>query len=182
MVFVCRTVCLLTAAKVAFPDPAWVSRQPPLSWVSLRERRMESLKTLYLIDDDMDDLDFFCEAVQQVDSSIICFKSSDSEYALRSFQQGEIPLPDLIFLDLNMPLIDGRTFLCEIKKIDEYASIPVIIYSTSAHPKDIDDTRKLGAAGFITKPFSQEVLVNQLQILLRQHSHHLTRSVEVSGN
>ena len=76
---------------------------------------MESLRTLYLIDDDTDDLDFFCEAVSAIDKRIICFKSSDSASALKAFQNHDVPLPDIIFLDLNMPLIDGRTFLTELK-------------------------------------------------------------------
>ena len=144
-------------------------------------RWMDSLKTLYLIDDDADDLDFFCEAVNSVDSSIICFKTADSESALRAFQQREVPLPDLIFLDLNMPLVDGRTFLAEIKKLDEYATIPVIIYSTSSHSRDVDDTMKLGAAGFMTKPYSQEALIDQLQDILEKHSYRLTPSVETAS-
>jgi CheY-like chemotaxis protein len=141
---------------------------------------MENLKTLYLIDDDTDDLEFFCEAVNSVDSSIICFKTADSENALRAFQQHEVPLPDMIFLDLNMPLVDGRMFLAEIKKINAYANIPVIIYSTSRHSKDMDDTMKLGAAGFMTKPHSQEVLVNQLQTILSEYSYRLSQPEEMS--
>lgn len=144
-----------------------------------KDALMENLKTLYLIDDDTDDLEFFCEALNCVDSSIVCFKTANSETALRAFQQFEVPLPDLIFLDLNMPLVDGRTFLSEIKKINEYANIPVIIYSTSSHSKDINDTMKLGAAGFMTKPYSQETLVKQLQELLSQHSHRLAEPEEV---
>lgn len=142
---------------------------------------MDNFKTLYLIDDDTDDLEFFCEAVNSIDSSIICFRSADSENALRSFQQHEVPLPDLIFLDLNMPLIDGRTFLTELKKINAYANIPVIIYSTSSHTKDVEDTMKLGAAGFMTKPYSQEVLVNQLQDILAEYSQALSPREEFTS-
>lgn len=140
---------------------------------------MENLKTLYLIDDDVDDLEFFCEAVTRIDGSIICFKRADSGEALRAFQQHDVPLPDLIFLDLNMPLVDGRTFLTELKKISAYANVPVIIYSTSSHSRDIEDTKQLGAAGFMTKPYSQEVLINQLQELLSQYSHRLTEPADI---
>ena len=136
---------------------------------------MESLRTLYLIDDDTDDLDFFCEAVSTIDEKIICFKSSDSASALKAFQNHDVPLPDLIFLDLNMPLIDGRTFLTELKKLGAYADVPVIIYSTSTGQRDVEETRLLGAADFLTKPCSQENLVNQLQQILEQYS----RDVEV---
>ncbi|HLT73603.1 MAG TPA: response regulator [Ohtaekwangia sp.] len=136
---------------------------------------MESLRTLYLIDDDTDDLDFFCEAVNTIDKRIICFKSSDSASALKAFQNHDVPLPDIIFLDLNMPLIDGRTFLTELKKVGAYADVPVIIYSTSSSQRDVEETRLLGAADFLTKPCSQENLVSQLQQILEQYS----RDVEV---
>lgn len=128
-----------------------------------------------MIDDDTDDLDFFCEAVSTIDEKIICFKSSDSASALKAFQNHDVPLPDLIFLDLNMPLIDGRTFLTELKKLGAYADVPVIIYSTSSSQRDVEETRLLGAADFLTKPCSQENLVNQLQQILEQYS----RDVEV---
>jgi len=127
---------------------------------------MESPKTLYLIDDDMDDLDFFCEAVNSIDGSIICVKATDSEAALKSFQQHDVPIPDLIFLDLNMPLVDGRRLLTELKSLKPYSHVPVVIYSTSSHPKDVEETKQLGAASFITKPYSQEELIVSLTQLL----------------
>ena len=127
---------------------------------------MESPKTLYLIDDDMDDLDFFCEAVSAIDGSIVCVKATDSEAVLKAFQQHDVPIPDLIFLDLNMPLIDGRRLLAELKSLKPYSHVPVIIYSTSSHPKDIEETKQLGAASFLTKPYSQGELINSLTQLL----------------
>jgi DNA-binding response OmpR family regulator len=130
---------------------------------------MQILKTLYLIDDDSDDLDFFCEAVHSIDESIICIKSTNSELALNSFRQFDVPVPDMIFLDLNMPLVDGRTFLHEIKRVKPYAQVPVIIYSTSAHPKDIEDTIEMGAASFLTKPFKMTDLVNDLSDVLTNY-------------
>jgi CheY-like chemotaxis protein len=60
--------------------------------------------------------------------------------------------PDVIFLDLNMPLMNGRQFLEEIKKKDGLSHIPVIILSTSSDKSTIEDTRRLGARDFITKP------------------------------
>lgn len=123
---------------------------------------MDSPKTLYLIDDDMDDLDFFCEAVGAIDGSIICVKATDSAEVLKAFQRHDVPVPDLIFLDLNMPLVDGRRLLAELKSLRAYRNVPVIIYSTSSHPKDIEETKQLGAASFLTKPYSQGELINSL--------------------
>jgi DNA-binding response OmpR family regulator len=127
---------------------------------------MRQPKTLYLIDDDNDDLDFFCEAVSSIDSSIICIRATNSEAALNAFKAHDVPVPDLIFLDLNMPLVDGRQFLSEIKMISPYAHIPIVIYSTSSHSRDIIETRQLGAAGFLTKPYSLSELVVALKVVL----------------
>lgn len=132
---------------------------------------MEHPKTLYLIDDDVDDLEFFCEAVEKVDPSITCLTSSDSPSALRAFQAFDVPVPDLIFLDLNMPLVDGRKFLTELKKLRGYSQVPVIIYSTSSHSRDREETMKLGAAGFMTKPCSLTELTRELGTILAKYSY-----------
>jgi len=127
---------------------------------------MKQPRTLYLVDDDVDDLELFCEAVQIIDNSIVCISASDSVAALKAFRDHDVPLPDMIFLDLNMPVVDGRKFLAEIKALRPYAHVPVIIYSTSSHPKDLEDTRQLGAARFLTKPYSLDELVNGLSEIL----------------
>jgi CheY-like chemotaxis protein len=137
---------------------------------------MRQPKTLYLIDDDSDDLDFFCEAVSSIDPSIICMRTTNSEAALESFRAHDVPVPDLIFLDLNMPLVDGRQFLSEIKMLPPYIHVPVIIYSTSSHSRDIAETRQLGAAGFLTKPYSLSELVNELKVVLANDFQRISLS------
>lgn len=126
-------------------------------------------RTFYLIDDDSDDLEFFCEAVDTIDKSIICIKTTNSEMALSSFVHLDVPVPDLIFLDLNMPVVDGRTFLKEIKLVKPYSSVPIIIYSTSSNPRDKEETLGLGAADFIIKPNSMRQLVKDLSGVLRTY-------------
>jgi CheY-like chemotaxis protein len=139
---------------------------------------MENPKTLFLIDDDNDDLEFFCEAASKIDPGLVCITSNDSVAALKSFQNFDVPVPDLIFLDLNMPLVDGRKFLTEIKKLRTYSQIPVIIYSTSSHPRDQEETQKLGASGFLTKPYCQDDLIVELGNILAYYSFALTDNNE----
>ena len=139
---------------------------------------MEYPKTLFLIDDDNDDLEFFCEAAGKIDPSIICITSNDSVSTLKSFQNFDVPVPDLIFLDLNMPLVDGRRFLRELKKLKTYSQIPVIIYSTSSHPRDKEELQELGASGFLTKPCCQEDLIIELGNILANYSFALTDNTE----
>ena len=69
------------------------------------------------------------------------------------------PLPGLILLDLNMPRMDGREALREIKADPELRRIPIVVLTTSKAEEDIYRTYDLGANSFITKPVSFEGLV-----------------------
>ncbi len=62
------------------------------------------------------------------------------------------PKPDLILLDLNMPRMNGREFLAAIKQDERFASIPVVVLTTSEVERDVDEAYRLRAAGFISKP------------------------------
>ena len=62
------------------------------------------------------------------------------------------PKPDIIVLDLNMPKMDGRQVIQEMKSNPELANIPVIVFTTSSYNKDIFESYKLGCNSFITKP------------------------------
>jgi CheY-like chemotaxis protein len=70
--------------------------------------------------------------------------------------------PDYIFLDLNMPRMDGKECLKEIRKRNHLKEIPVIIFTTSAAEKDKDEAKRLGATSFITKPPLIDTLAQKL--------------------
>ena len=113
---------------------------------------MNQVKTVMIIDDDEDDRQLFFDAVSEIDKSIRCFGASNGEEALRLLNGETITLPDFIFLDLNMPRLNGKRFLAQIKKVQALCHIPVVIYSTSRRAEDVEETKKLGAAYFLTKP------------------------------
>jgi CheY-like chemotaxis protein len=69
-------------------------------------------------------------------------------------------LPSIIFLDLNMPRKTGKECLAEIRKNPRFKSIPVIIYSTSSHKRDIQETHSCGANLYMPKPNSFTGLVD----------------------
>jgi CheY-like chemotaxis protein len=108
-------------------------------------------KTCLLVDDDEDDKEIFCLALAKVDPAIECTTASDGLEAL-SILKNRSFVPSYIFLDLNMPRMDGKECLKEIRKQSHLQDIPVIIFSTSSAEKDIEETKKLGASSFITKP------------------------------
>jgi CheY-like chemotaxis protein len=69
-------------------------------------------------------------------------------------KDGQEPKPDIIFIDINMPIKGGKEALAEIKKDEELKEIPAVILSTSNHQKDIDETFNNGANLYIQKPSS----------------------------
>ena len=71
--------------------------------------------TILYIDDDPDDREFFREAVHYMDPAIMCHTAEDGAKGLRDLDE-MIIMPDFIFLDVNMPIMNGRQFLIEIKK------------------------------------------------------------------
>jgi CheY-like chemotaxis protein len=77
----------------------------------------------------------------------------------------EAPKPDLILLDLNMPRMNGREFLQEIKNDPELSVIPVVVLTTSDVERDVVASYKLGAAGYITKPVDMEQFIDAINQL-----------------
>ena len=72
----------------------------------------------------------------------------------------------LYLVDVNMPIMDGYSFVQEIRKIESYKTTPIIMITTQAHDEDRDEAFKMGANLFETKPIKPEVLKNYLSILI----------------
>ncbi|HYG16930.1 MAG TPA: response regulator [Bacteroidia bacterium] len=106
---------------------------------------------ILIVDDDHEDRELLEEAIHEIDSSIKCRTATDGREALALLQNMD-DAPDMIFLDLNMPKINGKQCLNEIKKTERFNTVPVIIYTTSKLSEDIAETRNMGASCFITKP------------------------------
>jgi CheY-like chemotaxis protein len=76
------------------------------------------------------------------------------------------PRPGLIVLDLNLPGIDGREVLYRIKQDENLKSIPVVVFTTSSNPKDIEDCYQYGVNSYIVKPINFEQLKHDVQMLV----------------
>jgi len=127
---------------------------------------MQQNRRVLIIDDDEDDRELFCEAVGYVSKDIDCLHATDGENALELLAVGKGKLPDFIFLDLNMPRLNGKECLAEIKKRSHTKDIPVIIYSTSSSRNDKDETKLLGATDFLRKPSEFSLRVKDLSVIL----------------
>lgn len=121
--------------------------------------------TILYADDDADDRAFFVEAFGDIDPSVSCVTACDGKRALDLLGEME-RLPDYLFLDINMPVMDGRECLYEIKKSSRFKNIPVVIYSTTSDPEEIGSFYKSGAALFIRKPDNVMKLYSALRIFL----------------
>lgn len=128
-------------------------------------------KRLFIIDDDVEDQEIFMEALREVDESIQCSSSTSGEEALKQLEQDTLTLPDLIFLDLNMPKLNGKQILREIKNTSSLKAIPVIMYSTSFAPRDIEEIKNLGAAFHLLKPSRFDELCQSLGFILSKNWH-----------
>ncbi|RYD57936.1 MAG: response regulator [Sphingobacteriales bacterium] len=126
---------------------------------------MSAFKQVFIVDDDLDDIEILTEAIYTIDSSVSCHKAMNGVEGLAMLKEGDIPRPDLIFLDLNMPRVNGRQFLERIKRDATLSGIPVVMYSTSGITSDITDLMSLGARHYFVKPDSFSVLTQQLRKL-----------------
>lgn len=125
-------------------------------------------KSILIVDDDEDDRDIFLEALKNVDSSINCMSATNGEEALRILQNVKIPTPDVIFLDMNMPRMDGKECLTEIKKTEKLQHIPVIIYTTTSRTEDIEEMKRKGAVHFLTKPTEFDKISSEIKYVLNK--------------
>jgi len=122
-------------------------------------------KNVLLIDDDEDDQLIYTDAINEVSSELTCISVQNGLEALKLLRTVS-ELPAIIFLDLNMPLMNGFDFLGKIKKDDNFRHIPVVILTTSDSPVDKKIARNLGAAKFITKTPEFKFLKEQLVEIL----------------
>ena len=110
---------------------------------------MQTIKRVLLVEDDIDDQMFFCEALTELHPAIDCKIANNGAEALE-IVEGPPPF-DMIFLDLNMPKVNGFDCLKRLKAHPLHKSIPVVIVSTSQSADDIAKSKLLGASQFISK-------------------------------
>lgn len=124
------------------------------------------MRDILVIDDDLDDVSLFQEALNKVDP-LVNFHSAKSGLKALEFLLGKSTIiPDLIFLDINMPEMNGWRCLTELKSTPRLMEIPVIILSTTATKKDEEKASRLGAVGIYQKPERFEELIHLLKTVI----------------
>jgi len=122
-------------------------------------------KNVLLIDDDVDDAEIFMEAINIIKKEIV-FRSEDNPVmALKNLEISD-KLPDLIFLDYNMPLINGKEFLQRMKSKEKLKNIPVILISSPSEEFVSDLLQQKEIMRYICKPNSYSELISILKTVL----------------
>jgi len=113
---------------------------------------------ILLGEDDSDDSMLFIQAVSESNIASVVNVAENGALLLNQLKCAETAFPDIIFLDINMPLKNGLECLEEIRSEPRFKDIPVIIYSTSADKKEIEICYEKGANCYVVKPFSFEAI------------------------
>jgi CheY-like chemotaxis protein len=101
------------------------------------------------IDDDAEDTSIFVECISKIDASINCIVANNGASAIKLLSQGS--LPNIIFVDVNMPVMNGKDVLSAIKTDYRLKNIPVVMYSGNFSLHQKNNLTALGAREFLEK-------------------------------
>ncbi|MDY6781276.1 MAG: response regulator [Cyanobacteriota bacterium] len=130
-------------------------------------------KPLLVIEDSDEDFEALKRMMSRSTFAIPVYRCSDGDEALDFlYREGEyrdraeVQRPSMILLDLNLPGTDGREILEQIKQDSSLKTIPVVIFTTSSNPKDIEVCYQNGANSYILKPMEIGRLKKEVKTLL----------------
>jgi len=126
---------------------------------------MRSCDPILLVEDDLIDIMTLKRGLKEIHAYNPLHVSNDGEDALAFLRDPQKPDPALIFLDLNMPRMNGLEFLNIIKNDPHWRIIPVVIFTTSQEEQDRLASFELGVAGYIVKPLSYPDFVEHLKVI-----------------
>lgn len=106
------------------------------------------------------------QTLRQLEADVIVFEAADCDAANRRLQ--ELGAVDLMLLDLGLPRLDGLSYLSTLRK--RYPAMPVVILSAFDDAATVSKAMKSGAAGFVSKTYSSERLLEALREVLAGHS------------
>ncbi|MBD0387678.1 MAG: response regulator [Nostoc sp. C3-bin3] len=130
-------------------------------------------KSLLLVEDSDEDFETFRRMMRKVSFTNPIYRCVDGDEALdflyhtgNYIDPAQAPRPAIILLDLNLPGTDGREVLAQIKQNDALKTIPVVVFTTSSNPKDIEACYRYGVSGYILKPINISILMKTIQIFI----------------
>jgi CheY-like chemotaxis protein len=128
---------------------------------------------LLVIEDSDEDFEAFGRMLKQSSLASPVYRCTDGDEALDFlYHTGEYldlakaPRPGIILLDLNLPGTDGREVLVQIKQDNDLKIIPVVVFTTSSNPRDIEVCYRHGVNGYILKPIDVKKLMRTIQVFI----------------
>lgn len=122
---------------------------------------------ILLIEDNPGDVILTSEALKEIlKSKFVLDTAADGAIALDvidDVKAGNHHKPDLVLLDLNLPKVNGQEVLKYIKSDPETSKIPVVVLSTSARYEDVEESRRLNAFGYVTKPVNYHDFIREMR-------------------
>lgn len=121
-----------------------------------------------LVDDDHIGAELTVSILRGVDPTLELVVAGDGEHALAILRRASeapatTPMPRVVFLDLNMPRLDGHEVLREIRADPALTGIRVVMFTNSDRPSDVAESMRLGADAHVAKPVSVEELIQRLR-------------------
>jgi CheY-like chemotaxis protein len=126
-----------------------------------------NIMNIVLADDDADDRLLFDEAISEIDVKSKLLLYNDGKALMDYLLLPNTVLPEIVFLDLNMPIKNGMQCLQEIRSNNILKELCVAIYSTSSSEEDIENTFVNGANVYINKPNSFSALKKAIDKVLK---------------
>jgi len=125
----------------------------------------------------MDDIELFRDALEEIAPYVSLQYANDGHEAVRSLTEQKNALPDMVFLDISMPVFNGLQCLASFKKDEQLRDLPVIMYSTSSQEREIRMASELGALAFVTKPNDFRLLKRILTLVLHTPAGQLSEEL-----
>jgi CheY-like chemotaxis protein len=132
-------------------------------------QNMSTQPTILLVDDDPEDQEIFSMILEQITAKVRFLCSDNGVNALKLLTAEQDLSPEIIFMDMNMPLMDGMQCLAEMRKSLKLKEVPIYMYSTSAQDSIVAECRRLGANGFLKKVANLSDFENSLKTILGSH-------------
>lgn len=134
---------------------------------NFKRHTMESeILHVLLADDDADDRLFFKEAMEEINTDTRVSFVNDGSQLSYYLNQLDIRLPDILFIDINMPVKNGMDCLKEIRSNDRFKDVFIVIYSTSGSDNDMKKAYEYGANVYLKKASNFTELKNSLSVVL----------------
>ncbi len=141
-------------------------------------RKGEDGLAVFLVDDDADDRELFSGAMAEIGGNIKLKTFSEGKALLQELGSAT-PLPDVIFLDLYMPNMEGAECLAEIRSDKRFDRIGIVIYSGTIDMQKVEELFRKGANRFLRKPSSYPSLVKSLKRTLESAAENPTGGMTV---